>query len=190
LQTKHLPVTVEKSDSEAYDARFVMSASTPDRVKDTIDPTAYDAVVASTKRLIALWQHDGDKPIGTWEQLKAEGGKLTGYIKFASTSLAQMAKTLIADGVPLGASIGFRGKGEANKAGGIHFKSIDLLECSIVSVPAHPRAQQIAKSFGVDLSPPEDADPSPAGSSDDAREQVAKRAAAALQTSVETLHKE
>ena len=188
MQTKHLPVTVEKSDSAAYDARFVMSASTPDRVNDTIDPTAYDSVVSKTKRLIALWQHDGDKPIGTWENLKSESGKLTGYIKFASTSLAQMAKTLIADGVPLGASIGFRGKGEPNKAGGILFKSIDLLECSIVSVPAHPRAQQIAKSFGVEITP--DTDSSSAGSSAEQRDQVAKRAAAALQTSLNSLHQE
>ena len=147
--TKDLPVTVEKADgASGYDARFVMSAATPDRVKDTIEPSAYKAA-AKTDKLIALYQHDPEKPIGFWTGLKAEGDRLTGYIKFASTNLAQMVKQLINDGVPLSSSIGFRGKGELNDIGGVHFKSIELLECSIVSVPAHPRATQIAKSFGL-----------------------------------------
>lgn len=146
---KSLPVTIEKSSNAEFDARFVMSASTPDRVKDTIEPSAYKSATKIDK-LIALWQHDPDRPIGYWTDLKADADRLTGYIKFASTNLAQMAKQLIDDGVPLAASIGFRGKGELNKDGGIHFKSIELLECSVVSVPAHPRAQQIAKSFGFE----------------------------------------
>lgn len=146
---KNIPVTIEKAaPGENYDARFVMSASTPDRVRDTIEPSAYKSAVKIDK-LIALWQHDPDRPIGYWTDLKAEADRLTGYIKFATTNLAQMAKTLIEDGVPLAASIGFRGKGEMNKDGGIHFKAIELLECSVVSVPAHPRAQQIAKNFGI-----------------------------------------
>jgi HK97 family phage prohead protease len=187
MHIKHLPVTVEKSESEAFDARFVMSAATPDRVKDTIEPSAYKSVVNNTRKLIALWQHDPDRPIGTWENLKAEGDRLTGYIKFASTSLAQMAKTLIADGVPLGASIGFRGSGEPNKTGGIHFKSIELLECSVVSIPAHPRAMQIAKSFGVSLTPETSAS-STAGSSDEERDAVLKRAVAARENALNSIN--
>lgn len=110
MQTKHLPVMIQKSDATGYDARFVMSAATPDRVRDTIDASAYETVVRRTPRLIALWQHDADKPIGTWERLKAEGDRLTGYIRFASTSLAQMAKQLIADDVRWVQASGFEGK--------------------------------------------------------------------------------
>ncbi len=80
-----------------------------------------------------------------------------------------MVKQLLADGVPLSSSIGFRGKAEANDFGGMHFKTLELLECSIVSVPAHPRAVQIAKSFGLEAviahEPEDDAmsgEPSPA----------------------------
>jgi HK97 family phage prohead protease len=149
MHSKHLPVIIEKAEkSTGYDARFVMSAATPDRVRDTIEPSAYKSA-AKVDKLIALWQHDPDRPIGFWTDLKADGDRLTGYIKLAGTNLAQMVKQLIDDGVPLASSIGFRGKGEPNKEGGIHFKSLELLECSIVSVPAHPRAQQIAKSFGL-----------------------------------------
>jgi HK97 family phage prohead protease len=187
MHTKHLPVEIQKSDTSGYDARFVMSASTPDRVRDTIEPSAYKAVVGKVKRLIALWQHNSEQPIGTWEKLAAEGDKLTGYIKFASTNLASMVKQLIADDVPLSASIGFRGKAEPNDHGGLHFKEIELLECSIVSVPAHPRATQIAKSFGVELTP-ETVDPIPAESSDERRADILKRAVAARDTAILSLN--
>jgi HK97 family phage prohead protease len=148
LRTKS--VLVEKAASSEFDARFVMSAGTPDRVKDTIEPAAYDAATKLDK-LIALFNHDADKPVGYWTNLKRESDTLTGYIKFASTNLGKMLKQLIDDGVPLGASIGFRGKGVSNKAGGIHFNEIELLETSIVSTPAHPRAMQIAKAYGIEL---------------------------------------
>jgi HK97 family phage prohead protease len=150
METKHLAVTVEKAASSEFDARFVMSASTPDRVRDTIDVKAYDSATRLDK-LIALFNHDPNQIAGYWTDIKTAGDTLTGSIKFASTSLGQMLKTLIDEGVPMGASVGFRGKGEPNKQGGIHFKEIELLETSIVSTPAHPRAMQIAKSFGIDL---------------------------------------
>jgi hypothetical protein len=41
MLTKNLPITIEKSANADFDARFVMSAATPDRVKDTISPAAY-----------------------------------------------------------------------------------------------------------------------------------------------------
>ena len=147
MQTKHIDVVIEKAASADYDARFVMSASSPDRVNDTISPKAYDPNL--NKKLIALWQHDAEKPVGYWENMRVEAGKLIGDLKVASTNLGLMIKQLIADGVPLGASIGFKGKGERNEKGGIHFTAIELMECSVVSIPAHPRAMQIAKSLDM-----------------------------------------
>lgn len=148
MQTKHIPVEIVKSASADYDATFVMSATTPDRVEDTIDVKAYTANLG--KKLIALWQHKQDQPIGYWQNLRVEGEKMVGDLKVASTNLGLMIKQLIADEVPLGASIGFTGKGERNKAGGVHFKEIELMECSVVSVPAHRSAIQIAKSYGLE----------------------------------------
>ena len=149
METKHFSVEIQKATNDEYDASFVMSASSPDRVKDTIDPDAYKPNLG--KKLIALYQHNPDQPLGFWDNLRIESGKLIGDLKVASTNLGQMVKTLISEGVPLGASIGFRGKGEMNKIGGVHFKEIELFECSVVSIPAHPRAMQIAKSFSIDL---------------------------------------
>lgn len=149
MNKKNLHVQIEKAASEEFDGSFVMSASTPDRVSDTIDPKAYDNALKSDK-LVALWQHDPNKPVGYWADVKRVADTLRGNLKVANTNLGLMIKQLIADGVPLGASIGFRGKGEPNKAGGIHFKEIELMETSIVSIPAHPRAMQIAKSYGYE----------------------------------------
>jgi HK97 family phage prohead protease len=148
MTTKHFPVLIEKSTTEGYDAKFVMSAATPDRVADTIAPKAYEANVG--KKIIALWQHDPDKPMGYWENVKMTGDKLVGDLKISSTNLGLMIKQLIADDVPLGASIGFRGAGTQNKNGGVHFTKVDIFETSVVSIPAHPRAMQIAKSFGME----------------------------------------
>lgn len=144
-----LPLTLKKSPDSAFDARFVLSASSPDRLKDTIDPAAYAPNLG--KKLIALWQHDRENPIGYWDNLKVEAGKLVADIKLVPSQLGQFVKMLLDTGVPLGASIGFRGKGEPLDNGGFHFTEIDLMETSIVSVPAHPRAVQIAKQFGITL---------------------------------------
>ena len=148
FQTKSLPVEIQKADNGGI--HFVMSATSPDRVNDTIAEEAYTPNLG--KRLPALFNHDPNKPFGTWENLKSEGGKLIGELKIAGTNLGKMIQALLDDNVPLGASIGFKGSGEPNKKGGIHFKTIELFECSVVSIPAHPRAMQIAKSFDFDLS--------------------------------------
>ena len=65
METKNLHVEICKSDDAAYDGVFVMSAATPDRVNDTIDPKSYD-IAARQEKLIALWQHDPEKPVGFW----------------------------------------------------------------------------------------------------------------------------
>ena len=155
LQTKSFHAEIEKAASTDYDAAFIMSATAKDRDDDTFAAEALQAVADKTKKLIALWQHKSDQPIGYWEKVTFDGKKLKGYIKFASTRLADLAKQLINDDVPLGASIGFRVHDyDENKHGGLHFKEVDLFECSIVSVPAHQQAYQVAKNLGFD---PDDA---------------------------------
>lgn len=44
MQTKSLPVVIEKSDSAAFDARFIMSAATPDRVHYVYKLTARNPI--------------------------------------------------------------------------------------------------------------------------------------------------
>ncbi len=150
---KHFNIDVVKAETLDFDAAFIISATSLDRDKDTIDKSALKSIAQTKEKLIALWQHKHDEIIGYWANFSFDGSSLKSYIKFASTPISQYAKTLINDGVPLGASIGFRAfDGEKNAEGGYHFKGIDLFECSIVSVPANPVAYQVAKSMGIDHS--------------------------------------
>jgi len=146
--TNRIDGVIEKGTGD-YDARFVLSSTGVDRDRDTIDKEALKANAG--KRLIALFAHKHDQPVGFWKNVRLEGEKLVGELKIASTNLGLMLKQLIADDVPLAASIGFVGKGGPNEAGGFHFTAIDIFECSIVSVPSNPDAMRIAKKFGVDL---------------------------------------
>jgi hypothetical protein len=150
--TKELPLSVEKAAAPEFDARFVLSAASPDRVNDTIAPAAYKSLLG--KRYTACWDHKHDKVIGYWDNLKAIGDRLVGDLKCIPTSVGQMAKLCLAEGVPLCASIGFIGKGERNDKGGVHFTQLELGEVSLVIFPAHERAVQIAKSFGITLPDP------------------------------------
>jgi hypothetical protein len=43
------------------------------------------------------------------------------------------------------------GSGKPNGKGGVNWDEIELVECSVVSVPSNREAVRIAKSFGVDL---------------------------------------
>jgi HK97 family phage prohead protease len=185
---KNISVEIVKSQSSEYDATFVMSASSPDRMSDTIEPSAYKSNLG--KKLIALYQHDANNPIGYWNNLRIEADKLIGDLKVASTNLGQMIKQLISDGVPMGASIGFRGTGEPNKIGGINFKTIELMECSVVSIPAHPRAMQVAKSFQLEsLIEQSSLDGDATGDSGPDSQLVIKHAKAAILAANRTLRK-
>jgi phage head maturation protease len=182
---KTVSVTIEKAASKEYDATFILSDPAPDRVGDTIDsPGAYRKNVG--KVIPALFGHDHEKIIGAWENLRIESGKLVGDLRTAGTDLGKMIKQLLVDDIPISASIGFSGKGEQNKSGGIHFKEIDVMECSCVAVPCAPGAQrikalEIAKSFGIELQSSElDANMAASGLSRDPEKVISKAKAAIL----------
>jgi len=148
---KRHQATLERGATEGYHATGVLSAAAEDRVGDTIDPAAYHPYIG--KRLPALFGHDHEKIIGTWENLRLDGTKLVGDLKLAATGLGKMVQELIAANVPLMNSIGFKATAaEPRKnARGMHFKQIDLYEASVVAVGAHPSAVMIAKSYGLDI---------------------------------------
>lgn len=144
-------LTIEKAAGNA--GTFVLTSPTPDRDQDTIQETAIKAAAKKVKRLITLWQHKQDQPVGSWENLRMDGKRLLGDLKLASTNLGLMVRQLLEEDVPLAASIGFMGRGSWNDNGGIDFEEIELLECSVVSVPSNRDAIRIAKSFGIEVAP-------------------------------------
>lgn len=140
---------VEKATPEIPDAvgSWVISSTSYDRVNDRISAKALASQVG--KDLICLWQHSADQPIGKWTNLRMKGDKLVADLILAKTNLGMMIRELLSISTPLGASVGFRGKGDINDKGGIDFKEISLLETSVVSVPCNPDAMAIAKKFDL-----------------------------------------
>lgn len=113
----------------------------PDRVGDVIEPGAFRAAAA---RLPMLWAHEGAATVGVWDMVQETGAGLEvrGRLLVNDVTKAREVRALVREGAATGLSIGFQIKqATARKGGGRTISALDLLEVSIVSVPAHPGAQ-------------------------------------------------
>lgn len=144
-------LAVKQDVSEGID--FVLSDDTVDRVGDVIDPNGW--LLANFKRNpIALFGHDQDSPVGTWENLRVEGGKLVGRLKLAARGTSARIDeiiSLIEQKILRAVSVGFKPLEYEPREGGRGYRYLkqELLETSIVSVPANPAALQVAKSLNI-----------------------------------------
>jgi HK97 family phage major capsid protein len=88
-----------------------------------------------------------------WENLRVEGTKLLGRLKLAARGTSNRIDeiiSLIEQGVLKAVSVGFRPiETEPLGNGGVRFKKHELLETSVVSVPANPSALAVAKSLNL-----------------------------------------
>jgi HK97 family phage prohead protease len=112
----------------------------PDRTGDIIERGA----VSYPDKLPLLWQHDQSQPIGIWNSFEStdKGFEVTGRLLVQEIAKAAEARALIQAGAVTGLSIGFQTKAaKPRKGGGRIISALDLLEVSVVSIPAHPGAQ-------------------------------------------------
>jgi HK97 family phage prohead protease len=113
---------------------------------------------------IVLYQHDPTLPIGTCTAIGVEGDVLAAKIEFAPAGISRVADEACAmckASVLRGISIGFDPDLETAEPldprrprAGQRFKRCELLEISVVSVPADVNAAVVARSFAssrVDL---------------------------------------
>ena len=118
---------------------------TPDRVGDVI---AKGAFAGAQLPVPMLAHHDPAKPVGVWTELREgdDGLEVKGNLLLADVTLARETKALIGAGAIGGLSIGFITKAATpRKGGGRLIQQLELVEISVVTVPAHPRAR-IAKA--------------------------------------------
>lgn len=149
-QFKTFDISVKQNsvDKENFTAEFILSTDSPDRHGDIIDQESWvlDNFLKAPRLLL---QHNSHQfPIGKWEKLWIEQDgdvkMLVGRAKFAYKEYDQ-AKTafdLVAGGFLNTVSVGFRwGRYEEDpETGIITFFDNELLECSLVSIPANPDA--------------------------------------------------
>jgi HK97 family phage major capsid protein/HK97 family phage prohead protease len=134
---------------------FVMSDDTVDRQGDIIEPDGWQ--LGNFKRNpVALFAHDSKLPLGVWRNVQIKGGQLVGEIEFlpeGRSARVDEIRAFVESGMLRAVSVGFRpvpGAAEpipGSARGGVRYKKAELLECSLVSIPANPNALAIAKSL-------------------------------------------
>jgi HK97 family phage prohead protease len=114
------------------------------------------------KNPVFLWAHDSTAPpIGRVVRIGAEGGQLTGTVRYAGADEYPFADTIfrLTKGGFLNAAsvswkpIDWRHATDKSRPGGIDFKRQELLEVSAVPVPALASALVTARGAGIDTKP-------------------------------------
>jgi HK97 family phage prohead protease len=115
-----------------------------DRYKELVPVSAYASTLRSFRdNPICLRDHRADKPIGYFPQVDADAAGLhvTGKLGVGWDD-ADTVREMIRQRVLRSLSIGFRElePGAVNKAGVYVFRTIEILEISVVSIPANGSA--------------------------------------------------
>ena len=138
--------------------QFTISTESVDRDRDVIQVDGWD-LRAFKRAGVVLWAHDYHglpvaRPVKVW----AEEGKLKSVAEFAPPEMYPFADTvyqMLRGGFLKSASVGFRPKkwNYNEDRRGTDFVEQELLEFSVVPVPANPEALIDAKAAGIDVEP-------------------------------------
>jgi HK97 family phage prohead protease len=144
---KQLTAKVTKQgtgDNGRTQATFTASTASLDRDGDRINPSGWklDAYKANP---VVLWGHDhSSHPVGRAVEVAAIGDSLRVVIEFPPENVSPegyRVGQLVEAGFLSAVSVGFLPLDYApNGQGGHDFESVELLEISIVTVPANPEA--------------------------------------------------
>jgi HK97 family phage prohead protease len=148
------------SDAERI-IRFTITNGNVDRDRDIVNPGGLKTD-NYLKNPVVLFGHDySSLPVAKTNALRTDGNKWVADAQFATHDLYPFADTvfrMVKGGFLNASSIGFRPMEFAinEERHGIDFLSIELLEYSIVPIPAHPEALVEARSMGIDIQPLKD----------------------------------
>jgi HK97 family phage prohead protease len=146
---------------EGRTVSFVFSDSSVDRYGDTIDARGW--VLDNFKaNPVALFGHDAntvENVIGNARNVRVEGNRLIGDIEFMPAETnpnAEVVYQMVKGGYLKTVSVGFQPlewhlTKDKNRPGGVDFRKQELLEISIVPIPANPNALTQAKAAGLDI---------------------------------------
>jgi HK97 family phage prohead protease len=136
--------------------RVIASDATPDRMGDVLEPGGCQ-LDDFRRNPIMLAQHDSNQPIGSWPSIQVNGGRLEALGEFAPEGVSELADEycrLAKAGILRAVSVGFMPISyEPLRGGGLRFTKWDLVELSLVSVPANPNALVIERGWGGQRKP-------------------------------------
>lgn len=135
---------------------FVLSDATPDRMGDVVEQNGWD-LRPFKRNPVALFNHNSNFPLGVWENVRVEGGRLMGRLKLAARGTSARIDELISlvdQGILRAVSIGAKVLDSdpidpKRPYGATRYKRLELLEVSLVSVPANPAALAVARSLNL-----------------------------------------
>lgn len=121
----------------------------PDRIGDMIAPGAFGKAAFP---LPMLFGHDHNDPVGVWESGVDKGGAwhIKGRLLVEEVARAREARALVVSGAAPALSVSFiPGKAERSPGGGRLFKSLEVIEVSIVTIGMHPGAKVTSAKSAV-----------------------------------------
>jgi HK97 family phage prohead protease len=143
-----VPAHVLRTSEGSRRVTFVLSDDSVDRVGDTLAVDGWD-IASFRKNPVVLWAHDSSSPpIGKMWNIRANGGRLLGDVEFAPPETYEFADQifrLVRDGFIRAGSVGFIAldysfSNDDDRPFGIDYKRQELLEFSIVPIPANAHA--------------------------------------------------
>lgn len=162
-ETGLLKAGVKKAlDREARTVDFIISTASRDRDFDTINQEGWELTHYRSNPVV-LWAHDSRSrpPIANSTREELEDGDLVSTAKFPEANIfafADLVFELIAGGFLHAASVGFMPDewdivDYPDGGWGFRFMRQELLEWSVVPIPANPEALVQARSAGLDTTP-------------------------------------
>lgn len=138
---------------------FIASDETVDRYGDVVRVSGWETKNYKLNPIV-LFQHQASNPVGISTKVWIDGKKLMARIRLAAQGTSPFIDTLrklLEQSIIRAVSVGFRPTAEPNyirdehndRVTGLEFIGQELLEISLVSVPANPNALNMAKSFGI-----------------------------------------
>lgn len=165
---KQFSAEVKALDDDSRTAQFIITTAEKDRDGDTINPAGWD-LENYKKNPVVLWAHDQRSPpvakatsikmVDVHHTPSGNGGRLESMAEFADEETYKFADTVyrLVKGKFLNAvSVGFspsEWKFREGEDRGIDFLKQELLEYSVVPVPANAGALVRAKEMGIALDP-------------------------------------
>lgn len=144
LETKHLEATITKADDGSFVA--IASTNSVDRHGEIVDNNGWD-LKSFKQNPVILWGHDHNEPaIGVAKKVWIDGvGKkaklMIQPVLHDVTEKARAIKALVDMGVIKTLSVGFK---PLESPDGVTFTKNELLEVSMVNVPANSDARVMA----------------------------------------------
>lgn len=148
----------DRTQEPTATGEYILSDESVDSFDDIVSSSGWQ-LDAFRSNPVALFSHVPHWPIGTWHDVRVEDGKLRGRLELLEKGKVPRVdeiRALVEAGILKGVSVGFRaleaeqiiGK-DGKPTMGRRFTKQQLVEASLVSIPANSNALAVAKSLHV-----------------------------------------